>query len=183
MTTDATLTRSARAEQTRARIVAAARDVFVTQGYRASSLRDVATAAGLSHPGLLKHFATKDLVLAEVVGAFERANEEAFLEELETYAAGSLAYASVAARNEQIPGYLPLYAALVGEGSTPGHPAHGWMRDRYARLREMSTDALRGFARKFGLPPDHPIHRELRDRAPFKPGAIWPDPVDLRGVA
>lgn len=146
MTTDAALTRSARAEQTRARIVDAARDVFVAQGYRASSLRDVAAAAGISHPGLLKHFKTKDLLLAEVVGSFERANEEAFLEELESFAAGSLAYASVAARNERMPGYLPLFAALVGEGSTAGHPAHEWMRDRYARLRRMSADSLRDAA-------------------------------------
>ncbi len=141
--TEATLTRSARAEQTRARIVAAARSVFIAQGYRASSLRDVATAAGLSHPGLLKHFPTKDLLLAAVVGAFERANEEALLDELRTHAARSLPYAAVATRNAQIPGYLPLYTALVGEGSTPAHPAHEWMRDRYARLLEMSTDGLR----------------------------------------
>lgn len=146
MTTDATLTRSARAAGTRARVVCAARDVFVAQGYRASSLRDVAAAAGISHPGLLKHFPTKDLLLAEVVGEYERAGEEAFLEELETYAAGSLGYASVAARNERMPGYLPLFAALVGEGSTSGHPAHGRMRDRYAHLRALSADALRDAA-------------------------------------
>lgn len=163
MTTEAALARSARTEQTRARIVAAARDVFIAQGYRASSLRDVATAAGISHPGLLKHFATKDALLAEAVGAFEGANEQALLEELETYAAGSLAYASVAARNERIPGYLPLYAALVGEGSTSGHPAHAWMHDRYARLRETSVDALTDAA-QHGLvdPARDPVGESVR---------------------
>lgn len=142
MAADATLTRSPRAEQTRARIITAARDVFVAQGYRAASLRDIAAAAGLSHPGLLKHFTSKELLLAEVVDAFERANESAFLDESATLAAGSLIYASVAQRNEGIPGYLPLYAALVGEGTAAGHPAHGRMGERYADLREMLTDGL-----------------------------------------
>lgn len=184
MTTDATLTRSARAEQTRARILAAARDVFVAQGYRASSLRDVAAAAGISHPGLLKHFATKDLLLAGVVEDFERANEVAFLEELETYAAGSLAFTSVAARNEEIPGYLPLYAALVGEGSTPGHPAHEWMHDRYARLREMTAEAIDEAAVHGVVDPERDAEGEA-----VRIAAIWdglqvlelylPDRVDL----
>ncbi len=184
MTTDATLTRSARAEQTRARILSAARDVFVAQGYRASSLRDVAAAASISHPGLLKHFATKDLLLAGVVEGFERANEVAFLEELETYAAGSLAFTSVAERNEQIPGYLPLYAALVGEGSTPGHPAHEWMRDRYARLREMTAEAIDEAAVHGVVDPERDTEGEA-----VRIAAIWdglqvlelylPDRVDL----
>ncbi|MFB7891680.1 TetR/AcrR family transcriptional regulator [Microbacterium sp. NPDC056044] len=134
--------RSARTEQTRAAIVAAAHDAFVTRGYRATSLRDIAAAAGISHPGLLRHYATKDEVLAAVVDLFERDNETEMLERLAAEDPGTLAYSELARRNETVPGYLALFAALTGEASTPRHPAHEIMRDRYARLRELSIDAI-----------------------------------------
>ena len=134
--------RTARTEQTRAAIVAAAHDAFVTRGYRATSLRDIAAAAGISHPGLLRHFATKDELLAAVVDLFERDNETELLERMAAEDPGTLAYSELARRNETVPGYLALFAALTGEASTPRHPAHEIMRDRYARLRELSTDAI-----------------------------------------
>ena len=134
--------RTARTEQTRAAIVAAAHDAFVTRGYRATSLRDIAAAAGISHPGLLRHFATKDELLAAVVDLFERDNETELLERMVAEDPGTLAYSELARRNETVPGYLALFAALTGEASTPRHPAHEIMRDRYARLRELSTDAI-----------------------------------------
>ncbi len=134
--------RTARAERTRAAIVAAAHDAFVTRGYRATSLRDIAAAAGISHPGLLRHFATKDEVLAAVVSLFERDNETEMLERLAAEDPGTLAYSELARRNATVPGYLALFAALTGEASTPRHPAHEIMRDRYARLRELSADAI-----------------------------------------
>ncbi|GAA5201377.1 TetR/AcrR family transcriptional regulator [Microbacterium jejuense] len=136
------ITRSAQAERTRAAIVVAAHDVFVARGYRASSLRDVAAAAGISHPGLLRHFATKDALLAAVVDSFERDNEFALLEQLAAEDPGALGYSVIAQRNAEVPGYLALFAALTGEASSPRHPAHDIVRDRYARLRELSTDAI-----------------------------------------
>ncbi|MDT0142288.1 TetR/AcrR family transcriptional regulator [Microbacterium sp. PRC9] len=134
--------RTARTEQTRAAIVAAAHDAFVTRGYRATSLRDIAAAAGISHPGLLRHFATKDELLAAVVDLFERDNETELLERMAAEDPGTLAYSELARRNETVPGYRALFAALTGEASTPRHPAHEIMRDRYARLRQLSTDAI-----------------------------------------
>lgn len=134
--------RTARTERTRAALVAAAHDLFVDRGYRATSLRDVAAAAGISHPGLLRHFATKDELLAAVVDSFERDNELELLEQLAADEPGILGYSVVARRNETVPGYLALFAALTGEASSPRHPAHEIMRDRYARLRELSTDAV-----------------------------------------
>ncbi|KJL43869.1 TetR/AcrR family transcriptional regulator [Microbacterium trichothecenolyticum] len=134
--------RTARTEQTRAAIVAAAHDAFVTRGYRATSLRDIAAAAGISHPGLLRHFATKDQLLAAVVDLFERDNETELLERMAAEDPGHLAYSELARHNETVPGYLALFAALTGEASTPRHPAHEIMRDRYARLRELSADAI-----------------------------------------
>lgn len=134
--------RSARTGRTREDIVAAARELFVERGYRATSLRDIASAAGISHPGLLRHFPTKDAVLADVVAGFEHESEELLLERTAADDPGVLDYASVARHNASIPGYLPLFSALIGEASTDGHPAHDRMRERYARLGDMSASVI-----------------------------------------
>jgi AcrR family transcriptional regulator len=146
--------RSAQAARTRDAIVVAAREAFVARGYRATSLRDIATAAGISHPGLLRHFATKDALLAEVVAELERDNEQLMLDRLVAAEPGTLEYAALARHNETIPGYLPLFAALIGEASTASHPAHARMRERYARLREISTAALEEAIAHDAVSPD-----------------------------
>lgn len=146
--------RSARAERTRVAIVAAAHDEFVARGYRATSLRDIAAAAGISHPGLLRHFSTKDELLAAVVASFERDNELEFLEQLAADEPGVLGYSAIARRNEAVPGYLPLFAALNGEASSPRHPAHDILRDRYADLRKLSADAIEEAMAQDTVAPD-----------------------------
>lgn len=141
-TATSTGARQARAAATRQRIVDAARELFVANGYRATSLRDIAAAASVSHPGLLGHFASKDAVLAEVVAGFEDDNERAFDAIVASAEPGALVSAEIAARNARTPGYLELFAALTGEASTPQHPAHERMRGRYERLRAMTRDVL-----------------------------------------
>lgn len=134
--------RHARAAATRQRIVAAARELFVDNGYRSTSLRDIAASASVSHPGLLGHFPSKDALLAEVVGEFEAENEAVFADIAAASEPGELVFSRLAERNARTPGYLELFAALTGEASSPGHPAHERMQARYARLRDLSRDAL-----------------------------------------
>lgn len=141
MTTATTGSRQARAAETRARIVDAARELFVSHGYRTTSLRDIAAAASVSHPGLLGHFASKDDLLAEVVAGFEDENERAFDLIAAASEPGELIFDEVARRNASTPGYIELFAALTGEASAADHPAHQRMRARYARLRS-TTSAL-----------------------------------------
>lgn len=143
MTTTAPIgSRHARAAATRERILAAAHDLFISRGYRSTSLRDIAAAASVSHPGLLGHFGSKDDLLAEVVGALEADNETVFAEIAAASEPGDLVFTRLAERNAHTEGYLELFAALTGEASSPGHPAHERMRERYARLRELSVDVL-----------------------------------------
>lgn len=166
MTTAPTRTRNVAA--TRERIVEAAREVFISRGYRAASLRDVAAAADISHPGLLKHFATKDMLLTAVIAGFDRSAETVLADRDASMAGGALLFSSVAARNETIEGYLALYAALVGEGSTRGHPAHAAMRKRYSRLREVFVAQL-SEARNVGAV--HPL-RDVHGEA-IRIAAVW----------
>lgn len=141
-TMTSTGSRQGRAAATRQRIVDAARELFVRDGYRSVSLRDIAAAASISHPGLLGHFASKDDLLAEVVAQFEEENDAAFSTVIAAAEPGSLIFSELAGRNAATPGYLELFTALIGEASTPDHPAHERMRERYAQMRELASDIL-----------------------------------------
>ncbi|MGF6824142.1 AcrR family transcriptional regulator [Microbacterium sp. ZKA21] len=134
--------RKASTEQTRARIVLAARELFTAYGYRSTSLRGIAVTAGVSHPGLLKHFATKDELLATVVQSLEDVNAEVYEDVVAAGEPGALPFIEIAKRNEKTRGYLAMYAALMGEASTPSHPAHDTMRERYARLTALTAEAM-----------------------------------------
>lgn len=134
--------RQAQASATRQRIVSAAHDLFVSAGYRSTSLRDIAAAASVSHPGLLGHFSSKDELLAEVVAELEAENEAVFSAIAAASEPGDLIFVTLAERNARTEGYLELFAALTGEASAPAHPAHARMRERYARLRTLSADFL-----------------------------------------
>ncbi|WP_223627588.1 TetR/AcrR family transcriptional regulator [Microbacterium sp. EST19A] len=153
--------RHARAAATRQRIVAAARELFVGSGYRSTSLRDIAAAASVSHPGLLGHFSSKDALLAEVVGEFEAENEAVFADIAAASEPGELVFARLAERNARTPGYLELFAALTGEASSPGHPAHERMQARYARLRELSRDALADAQYHGAIDPERDVDGEI----------------------
>ena len=66
MTTRATR-RRATSQQTRARLLAAAKTLFLAKGYEATSVRSVADAADLTIGAFYGHFTSKRAVLFEVV--------------------------------------------------------------------------------------------------------------------
>ena len=56
---------SPKGDRRRTQIMDAAVKLFGEVGYRSTSLRDIATRVGITHPGLLYHFNSKeDLLLA-----------------------------------------------------------------------------------------------------------------------
>lgn len=144
-------TRQARSAETRRRILDAATTAFVDDGIAAVSLRDVAGLAGVTHPGLLRHFASKDALLGAVVERLDRENSE-WIDAAEL-APGTLGMAALAERNARAPGYLELYTALAGEATSAGHPAHEHLRERYARVRASITEQLAALPLGGGLDP------------------------------
>ena len=55
--------RALRGDATRELVLDAALEMFVEQGYRATSVRDIAARCGMTHPGLLYHFPSKAALL------------------------------------------------------------------------------------------------------------------------
>ena len=58
-------------------IVTAAARLFHQRGYRGTSIEDIGAAVGMTGPGIYRHFASKEAILAElVVRSFERAERD-----------------------------------------------------------------------------------------------------------
>jgi AcrR family transcriptional regulator len=64
-----------RGEQTRSAILQAAHDLFIEQGYHGTSMRQVASRAGLALGGLYNHFPSKDAVFEAVFFAYHPYHE------------------------------------------------------------------------------------------------------------
>jgi AcrR family transcriptional regulator len=64
-----------RGEKTRLAILQAAHDLFITQGYHGTSMRQVAQAAHLALGGLYNHFSSKEQVFEAVYLAFHPYHE------------------------------------------------------------------------------------------------------------
>lgn len=142
-----------RGRDTRALILEAAIQQFALSGYRASSLRDIAASAGLTHPGLLYHFPTKASLLSAVleyrdeIGAKERpVRGELGLDALRSLVAS-------ARHNETQRGIVELYAILSAEATGADHPAHEYFVRRYRSLLERVTDAYEMAASQGALRP------------------------------
>ena len=67
-------------QQTRAKVLAAARDLFSTQGYEGATIRDIAAAAGMSTGAVFANFADKSELFREIMVADLAALEEAMVE-------------------------------------------------------------------------------------------------------
>lgn len=133
----------ARGRATRQVVLEEALRLFGEVGYRGASLRELAARCGLSHPGLLHHFPSKEALLlavleerdaadgarAGIVGAHGVAHLRALLQ--------------IARSNATTPGLVELHAVLSAEAGGPDHPAHDFFVRRYARLRQELTTALR----------------------------------------
>ncbi|MFC7375082.1 TetR/AcrR family transcriptional regulator [Brachybacterium sp. GCM10030267] len=61
-----------------------AAEMFAEHGYHASSLRDIASHVGLSHPGMLHHFGSKEALLNAVLDRLE-ARAQSALDHLDEY--------------------------------------------------------------------------------------------------
>jgi AcrR family transcriptional regulator len=130
-------------------IIEAATGLFGEVGYHSASLREISSRVGISHPGLLHHFPTKEQLLQAVL---ERRDEDDFVLFDQDVRDGVDYFESllrVIERNAAKPGIVELFCILSAEATSPDHPAHGYFQRRYdgvlARTRhELSRRADEG---------------------------------------
>lgn len=141
----------------RAEIVDRATAMFARSGFRGVSMREIAAGCGLSHPGLLHHFPSKEAVLIAVLERRDKEDEEAVsasggLEQLEQAI-------RLARRNEQRRGIIELFVVLSAESIAVDHPAHEYFASRYERVVASTASAFRAVqqagALRAGVEPAH----------------------------
>jgi AcrR family transcriptional regulator len=132
-----------RSEDARARVLAAAMRALAANGYQGSSLASIAADAGLTVPGLLHHFPSKNDLLVALLEERDRLEEgRNHLEDARGFEALDRLLA-LAERNKRTPEVVRAFTVLVGESVGAEHPARRWAQERYPRFQSDIAHALR----------------------------------------
>jgi len=122
----------------REEILRTALEVFARQGYRGTSLRELADAVNLSQAGLLHYFDSKEELFAEILRVRDDTDRATYS------SAGSAADTMIAVmrHNAAVPGLVQLYATISTAATEPSHPAHAFFVARYQLLREAIAESV-----------------------------------------
>ncbi|MEI4274023.1 TetR/AcrR family transcriptional regulator [Klenkia sp. LSe6-5] len=142
--------------QRRQQILTAAAQAFAETGFHGTSLADVATRVGVSQPGLLHHFPSKQALILAVLE--ERDAEDArYLDEVFQQADPSVVdwLVVLCAKNAQRPELVQLYTVAAAESLDPAHPAHEFFQRRYQRIRQVLAARIELDQQKGLIDPVH----------------------------
>jgi AcrR family transcriptional regulator len=138
----------------RAEIIDRATALFGEAGYRGASLREIAARCGLSHPGLLHHFPTKESLLLAVLQQRD-AEDVAWLATAGPEPLAPLVrLVELARRNATRRGLVELFTVIAAEATSPEHPAHQYVVRRYDASRAATAASLARAADAGMLRPD-----------------------------
>ncbi|MCX4552698.1 TetR/AcrR family transcriptional regulator [Streptomyces sp. NBC_01387] len=105
--------------------------MFGEAGYRGASLRTIATRCGISHPGLLHHFPTKESLLLAVLEHRDEVDGEWMSLGSPTGVDRLRRMADLAELNAGRRGIVELFSVLAAEATAADHPAHAYFVRRY----------------------------------------------------
>lgn len=140
-------------EERRRQILDEATRIVGLRGFYGFSVQAVADACGLTVAGLLHHVGSKDGLLVALLEDRDRRDDEAVagelgagLDDLDGSSPARVVEVlhAVVARNTTQPEIVRLYAMLRTESLFEGHPAHGYFRDRDARVLATFTRLCTG---------------------------------------
>lgn len=131
-------------------ILRTALDVIARNGYRRTSVRELADAVGLSQAGLLHYFSSKEELFTAILRERDELDARRFDDVSHDGATGGASIAGligVVEHNVLVPGLVQLYAALSVEATDVDHPAHSYFLERNALLRHALATGVRNAQR------------------------------------
>jgi len=135
--------------------LSAAIDHIAEHGYAATSMAQVAEAAGISPSGLAHHFPSKAALLGAVLDHRDAIDRVPVAEGAGPWAVfdGLVELARVNSGRRQL---VALYTTVIGEAVGPDHPAHDWMLRHYEGSLALLADAVRDGQRRGEIDPAAP---------------------------
>ncbi|QZQ53855.1 TetR/AcrR family transcriptional regulator [Curtobacterium sp. TC1] len=131
-------------ELTRAAALDAAVELFGANGYRGTSLNQIARAAGVVQSALHHHFGSKEGLLAAALEAHYPTGQHR--PDMAAIAAGETDFVDEMLRavrhNVDDPVLVRFFSVMTGESLTEDHPAHAFFEERYRRVRHGFTEAI-----------------------------------------
>lgn len=128
----------AKGDAKKAEILQTALTLIAENGYRRSTLSDIASRVGLTNAGVLHHFGSREKLFTAVIKHRDEINLAASNEEQLTLEI----LLDTMAHNQSIPGLSQLYGNLLGEAADPSHPAHEFFKDRFFTLSSALADDI-----------------------------------------
>jgi AcrR family transcriptional regulator len=134
----------AKSAEVRDRALAACIELFSQTGFHGVSMREIAQRAGISHTGLMHHFANK----TELLDAALRARYEQFRPVMQGLSPDAIlpAQMEIIRDNAEHPSIVQLHAVMGSEAITPDHPAHEYYRLRLDQFRAYVSQAFADLA-------------------------------------
>lgn len=128
-------------------ILRSALDLIANDGYRRSTLQEIANRVGLTKAGVLHHFGSKEQLFAEVLRLRDRlpAGDRSPDGDHRAGPAGEGmidAFVAAIGHNAEVPGLVQLYTSLSAEAVDPDHDAHDFFARRFRNLRPLLAAAV-----------------------------------------
>ncbi len=123
----------------REEILAVALEVVAEFGCRNASNREIARRVGLTQPGLMHYFGSREELYMAVLTARDERDSATHWNDSPNFRG----FLDIIAHNTQVPGLVQLYVEFSAEASIGQHPAHAYFAERYDWARELSKQSVR----------------------------------------
>ena len=124
-------------ERTRQKIVETAVELFAEKGFRGTGIATLAKKVGMSGPGLLYYFGTKERLLLDVMPERHRVELPLHQSRVRLTDLRRSGRRTTSARR-----LAQLYVVLGAEAIDPEHPLHDFFVERYRRNHQMARRLL-----------------------------------------
>ncbi len=150
--------RQPRGDRRRQQILAAAVELFAAKGYRSTGVAALAQRVGMTAPGMLYYFGSKEGLLRATVAERDR---------VDAVAAGDVATLAalrdVGRHNVETATLVRLYVVLGAESLDPDEPLHEFFVQRYETARALTRDLLDRDRREGRIRADVDIEQVARE--------------------